>query len=110
MAFKGNTEAKAVDMLPGVVRRTLNAGDRMTLHEISIAAGAEVPMHTHPHEQTGYVSRGRVRFTVGKEDRELVPGDGYHIPGEQPHGVTALEDSICIDVFSPPRTEYLDLD
>ena len=110
MAFKQNPEAKAVDMLPGVVRRTLNAGDRMTLHEISISTGAEVPSHTHPHEQTGYVSRGRVRFTIGHEERELGPGDGYHIPGGLPHGVTALEDSICVDVFSPPRTEYLDLD
>ena len=108
MAFKKNPEAKAVDMLPGVVRRTLNAGERMTLHEISITRGSTVPLHTHPHEQTGYVSRGRVVFTIGDEERELGPGDGYHVPGEEPHMVTALEDAVCIDVFSPPRTEYLD--
>src|SRR5205823_14964794 len=98
MAFKAKREARAVDMFPGVTRRTLNAGERMTLHEITIAAGGAVPSHTHPHEQTGYVSRGRVRFTIGGEERELGPGDGYHVPGELPHPVGALEDAICIDV------------
>jgi quercetin dioxygenase-like cupin family protein len=108
MSFKSNQEAKPVEMLPGVTRRTLNAGERMTLHEIRLSPGSEVPSHTHPHEQTGYVARGRVRFTVGGEERELGPGDGYHIPGEVPHAVTALEEAVCVDVFSPPRTEYLD--
>ncbi len=106
--FKHNRDANAVEMFPGVSRRTLNAGERMTLHEITFAAGSHVPDHTHPHEQTGYVASGRVRFTVGTEVRELGSGDGYHVPGGEHHEVTALADSVCIDVFSPPRTEHLD--
>lgn len=105
--FRTNAEAAAVEMFPGVVRRTLNSGERTTLVEVTMAAGANVPAHSHPHEQAGYVSRGRVRFVIAGEPRDLVAGDGYLVPGGASHEVTALEPSVCIDVFSPVREEYL---
>jgi len=105
--FQSNAEAAAVEMFPGVTRRTLNSGDRTTLVEITLTAGAAVPAHSHPHEQTGYVSSGRVRFAIDGEVRELAAGDGYLVPGGATHEVTALEDSVCIDCFSPVREEYL---
>ena len=105
--FRSNTEATAVEMFPGVVRRTLNSGDRTTLIEVALARGAVVPAHTHPHEQTGYVASGRVRFAIDGQERELAAGDGYLIAGGLSHEVTALEDSICVDCFSPVREEYL---
>ena len=108
MTMRTNPEAKPVEMFPGVTRRTLVHGDKTSLHELHIAKDAEVPLHTHPHEQTGYVSSGRVVFQIGDEKRELHSGDAYSVPGEVPHGVIALEDSVCIDIFSPVRTEYLD--
>jgi quercetin dioxygenase-like cupin family protein len=95
-------------MFPGVVRRTLASGDRATVVEVTIAKGTAVPVHRHEHEQVGYVARGRVRFEIGGETRELVEGDSYLALSNVPHGVVALEDSIAIDIFSPPRTEYLD--
>ena len=98
--------ATAVEMFPGVVRRTLNAGDRTMLCEIELACGSVVPLHTHPHEQIGYLSRGRLRFIIGDEERELSEGDSWCVPGDVPHMVTAVEDSIAIDIFSPPREEY----
>ena len=110
MSMRNNSEATPVEMVPGVIRRTLVFGERTSLHEIQIASGAEVPLHTHPHEQTGYVASGRVVFEVGGERRELGPGDGYSVPGNVPHGVVALEDSVCVDIFSPVRTEYLEAD
>lgn len=106
--LKLNSEAKVVQMFPGVVRRTLNSGERTTLAEITLDEGAVVPHHTHPHEQIGYVSQGRVVFEVAEERRELSGGDSYLIPGNVSHQVTALEPSICIDVFSPVREEFLD--
>jgi quercetin dioxygenase-like cupin family protein len=95
-------------MFPGVVRRTLASGDRATLVEVTLAKGTTVPPHQHEHEQVGYIARGRVRFEIGGETRELVEGDSYLARSNVPHGVIALEDSIAIDIFSPPRTEYLD--
>lgn len=105
--FRASADATAVEMFPGVVRRTLNSGERTTLCEITLDAGAVVPSHTHPHEQIGYVALGRVRFAIAGETRELSAGDSYLVPSGQPHEVTALERSVCIDIFSPVREEYL---
>ena len=98
--------ANPVEMLPGVVRRTLTDGDRMMLCEIRMNEGAVVPLHTHPHEQTGYLVSGRCRFQIGDDVRELAAGDCWMVPAGAEHEATALEDSIFIDVFSPPREEY----
>ena len=106
--FKRHADAKVVEMFPGVVRRTLNSGDRTTLVEISIAKAGVVPLHTHPHEQIGYVAQGRLRFQIGDAVLDLAAGDSYCVPGGVSHGVEALEDVIAIDIFSPVREEYLD--
>jgi quercetin dioxygenase-like cupin family protein len=106
--FRKNASARSVEMFPGVIRRTLTSGERTTLVEIHIAASATVPAHSHPHEQAGYVARGRVRFRVGAETSELGAGDSYLVPSGVEHEVTALEASVCVDIFSPVREEYLD--
>ena len=95
-----------VEMLPGVVRRTLTAGERTMLIEVTLAQGAVVPSHSHPHEQIGYLASGRLLFELGDERRELSAGDSWLVPSNVPHQVTALEPSVAIDVFSPPRAEY----
>ncbi len=55
-----------VDMFPGVMRRTLTDGERLMLIEGAMDEGAIVPMHTHPHEQTGYLVSGRFLFELGE--------------------------------------------
>ena len=95
-----------VEMFEGVMRRTLNAGERTMLCEVNFARGAVVPEHTHPHEQIGYLARGRLRFVIVDEVREIAEGDSWLVPSNVPHVVTALEDSVAIDIFSPPREEY----
>jgi quercetin dioxygenase-like cupin family protein len=107
-AFKSNRQAKPVEMFPGVIRRTLSSGDRLTLCEITLDEGAAVPVHSHEHEQAGYVARGRVRFEIAGQPVDLSAGDGYVVSSNTPHGVTALEPSVVVDVFSPPREEYLE--
>ena len=98
--------ASPVEMFPGVVRRTLSDGKRLMLIEGTMDEGAVVPTHTHPHEQTGYLVSGRFLFEVGDEQRELGPGDCWLVPPDVPHKVTALEPSVFVDIFSPPREEY----
>ena len=100
------SSATPVEMFPGVVRRTMTAGDHMMLVEVRLDAGAVVPTHTHPHEQTGYLISGRCRFRLGDEEREVSSGDCWMVPGDVPHEVTALEPCLVIDIFSPPREEY----
>ncbi len=96
----------AVEMFPGVVRRTLNCGERTMLCEVELAKGSVVPLHTHPHEQIGYLASGRISFRIGDEERVLAAGDSWLVPGGAPHVVTTLEDSVAIDIFSPPREAY----
>jgi len=98
--------ASPVEMNSGVVRRTLTDGDRLMLIEVTVEKGAVVPMHTHPHEQTGYLISGRVLFELGDEKREIGPGDCWLVPSNVPHQVTALEPCLLVDIFSPPREDY----
>lgn len=103
-----NSAATAVDMVPGVVRRTLSEGAHTMLCELRLEKGSHIPAHTHPHEQTGYLASGRFRFRLGDRWMELEAGDSWCVPGDVEHEVEVLEDSVAIDVFSPPREEYRD--
>lgn len=103
-----NVDATPVEMLPGVTRRTLNEGHLTMLCELRMKKGSTIPPHTHPHEQTGYLASGRFRFRLGDEWAEFGPGDSWCVPGGVEHEVEVLEDTIAIDVFSPPRAEYRD--
>jgi len=100
------SDATPVEMLPGVTRRTLNSSEGMMLIEVVLDKGAVVPSHSHPHEQIGYLASGRLLFELGDQRRELTAGDSWLAPPNVPHQVTALEPSVAIDVFSPPREEY----
>ncbi len=95
-----------IEMFPGVVRRTLVSGERLTLVEVRLAPGSEVPEHTHPHEQAGHVASGRVSFRIGETEHALGPGDSYLIPGELPHYVQTVDAATLIEVFSPVREEF----
>lgn len=95
-------------MFPGVTRRILNVGERMMVVELFFDRDAVVPLHTHPHEQIGYLARGSMRFVIGEEERVIRQGDSWLVPSGVPHTVTALEDSVAIDVFCPPREDFLE--
>jgi quercetin dioxygenase-like cupin family protein len=105
MIFPRN-EANAVEMLPGLTRRVLATSEKMMLAEFTFQTGVTVPEHTHPHDQVGYVVSGRLRMAMGEDIRECEPGDSYHAPPGAPHSAVALEPSVVIDVFSPPREDY----
>jgi quercetin dioxygenase-like cupin family protein len=106
--LRSHDDATPVDMLPGVVRRTLNEGEHTMLCELRMEKGSSIPAHTHPHEQTGYLVSGRFRFRLGVSWMEMGPGDSWSVPGNVEHEVQVLEDTIAIDIFSPPRDEYRD--
>lgn len=106
--FVARSETKNHDPLPGVVRRQAAVGDAVQLIEYTFSKGAIVPWHCHPNEQIGMVVSGSMRMKIGNEVRAIGPGDGYVIPPGTGHGADVLEDSVVIDVFSPPRDDYRD--
>lgn len=99
-------DVNVVTAFPGVTRRTMASGDRLTLMRIEIAAGQVVPEHAHPHEQAGTVVSGIVSVRLGQTTTICVAGDAYLIPGDLPHEVTAIEDAVLIECFSPVREDY----
>ena len=105
-AYHSSTQWPSVEAVPGVFRRVLSCGDDVMVVQFDIAAGAEVPAHTHPHEQVGYVVSGRMKFRIGDEIRELGPGDGYSVPGGVTHGAEGITDCVAVDSFHPVREDY----
>jgi quercetin dioxygenase-like cupin family protein len=95
-----------VNMMPGISRRTLNYGDRTLLVELTLDSGSVIPAHSHPHEQIGYLVKGKLVFEMEGLVKEVSPGDSWVVPSAVEHKVTAMEDSIAIDVFSPVREDY----
>lgn len=102
--------ASWVQLFPGVRRRRLAASDQTYQMEVLLDAGSEVPLHQHPQEQISYVARGRLRFQVGEATFEAEAGSSVLIPGNTPHAVWPLEESLAIDTFAPPRLDYLAAD
>src|SRR5512139_3585144 len=94
-------------VLDGIERRTLVYGDKTLMTEFVLRKGAVLPRHSHPHEQTGYLVRGRIRLLIGSGEYDAEAGDSWCIPGGVEHGATALEDAVAIEVFSPVRQDYL---
>ena len=96
-----------------VIARRLFTGQRMMLAQVYLDKGAIVPWHSHENEQLTWVLEGALRFWVGTEGspdmKEMViaAGDVLYIPSNVPHKVVALEDTLDVDVFSPPREDWL---
>src|SRR6202043_192473 len=89
-AYHTSADWPEIEAVPGVFRRVLTCGDQMMVVQFTIGAGAEVPPHTHSHEQIGHVVSGRMHFRIGDEVRELGPGDGYSVSGGVTHGAVGI--------------------
>lgn len=95
------------ELIAGVRLKTLVHGARTHFTEVKFVKGAKIPTHSHPHEQTGCVVKGALRFDVDGEILIARPGDSWNLPSNVPHSAEALEDTVVIEVFSPVREDYL---
>ena len=93
--------------LMGIEQKTLVYGEKTLMTEFLLKKGSNLPRHSHPHEQTGYLVKGKIRLSIGAEEFEAQPGDSWCIPGGVEHGAEIIEDSVAIEVFSPVREDYL---
>lgn len=96
------------------IERQLFTGERMMLAHVYLEQGAIVPKHAHENEQLTWVVEGALRFRLGNEgeegyeERVVSAGEVMYIPSNAPHAAEALEDTFDVDVFSPPRQDWLD--
>jgi quercetin dioxygenase-like cupin family protein len=91
--------------------RKLITGERMMLAHVYLKKGCVVPRHQHDNEQLTYILEGALRFWIGEDEKKVVvvrAGEVLHIPSMVWHKAEALEDTLDVDVFSPPRQDWLE--
>ena len=93
------------------ISRRLIVGENMMIAHIYLDQGAVVPKHQHHNEQITYVLKGALKFLLGEDQETEVTvnaGEVLTIPSNLPHSAIALEDTLDVDVFNPPRQDWLD--
>jgi quercetin dioxygenase-like cupin family protein len=105
MAFIDINKMAARETFPGFSGKFIHASG-FTIAHWEIKAGSSAPVHTHVHEQTVDVIKGRLEMTIDGEVIVLEPGQGALIPSMVPHGARALTDVFVIDTFCPVREDY----
>ena len=105
--FQKHKENGYVPAIPGIEMKTLVHGEKTLMTEFLLKKNSLLPRHSHAHEQTGYLVKGRIRLCIGDDSFEVTPGDSWCIPGNVEHQAEILEDSVAIEVFSPVREDYL---
>ena len=105
--FKKYCDSGYRKAIEGIEQKTLVHGDKTLMVEFRLFKGATLPLHSHPHEQTGYLVKGHIRLTKGTDVHEVLPGDSWCIPGDVLHSAEIIEDSVAVEVFSPVREDYL---
>jgi len=100
-------DASVAKPMDGILRRMLACGKHCQIIEFSLTKGARIPSHKHPHEQIGFLEKGKFKITIAGKEHTLGQGDGYWVEPNIEHSVEVLEDTIEIDVFSPPREDFM---
>jgi len=90
----------------GLERRVLATNELIMLVEHVMEEGSVFPMHSHPHEQIGYLLEGKLRVICGGQEFYLEAGDSFAVAGGVEHQVFALERSIALDFITPAREDY----
>jgi unsaturated pyranuronate lyase len=109
-AFADVTTIAPQRIWAGVDGRVVH-GERLTLATVELEPDSVVPEHHHDNEQVGVLLAGSLRFRVGDEERDLLPGATWCIPADVPHQVaTGPEGAFLVEVFSPPREDWKELE
>jgi unsaturated pyranuronate lyase len=98
------------ETLKGNITRKLVTGERMMIAHVYLKKGDDVPQHSHENEQLTYILSGAMHFWFGaKGEKEMTvrAGEVVVIPSNLPHRALALEDTLDVDVFCPPRQDWL---
>jgi quercetin dioxygenase-like cupin family protein len=96
--------------LKGTITRKFISSDRLMIAHVALKKGDDVPRHSHENEQLTYLLSGAMEFWIGaKDEQNLIvrAGEVLVIPSNIPHRALALEDTLDVDVFNPPRQDWL---
>jgi len=97
----------ALEPLNPLIERQLIVGDNLMLARVLLKKGALVPIHSHLNEQVTYVLEGALKFLIQGREIVVATGEVLTIPAGMPHEAVALEDTVDLDVFTPPRVDWM---
>lgn len=107
MFYSFPDDYKEKELAPGCITR-ITWGQNIMISILGIQPNSEVPIHSHPSEQFGFILDGEIETTVGDETKIIKKGDAYHALSNVLHGgKTHSEKVVILDVFSPPREDYM---
>jgi quercetin dioxygenase-like cupin family protein len=90
-----------------LIDREMLVGDKIMLARVLMKKGAHVPLHQHHNEQVTYILEGALKFAIDGKEIVVRAGEVLCIPSNMPHEAWALEDTVDLDVFDPPREDWL---
>lgn len=96
-----------VEAMSRHLSRQFITGERTMLARVLLKKGCIVPEHQHENEQLAYILEGALRFTIAGRERIVRAGEVLVIPSNIPHSAEALEDTIDLDIFTPPRADWI---
>ena len=99
-----------LEQVSPLLSRKLLTGQRMMLAQVFLKKGWVVPRHQHENEQYTYILEGGLRFWIGEDEKQVIDvmaGEVLHIPSMVWHKAEALEDTLDLDVFDPPRQDWI---
>lgn len=100
-------EEVPVEIVNPLIERQFVVGDQVMVAKLLLRKGCVVPMHSHVNEQITNILSGALQFTINGKDITVRPGEYLCIPPNVPHTALALEDTIDIDIFTPPREDWI---
>ena len=92
--------------MEGIQIKTLVLGEATLMTKFKLSKNALVPRHSHPYEQTGYLISGTIVLHIEEKKYEMKKGDSWCIHKNISHQADVVEDSIVLEIFSPPREDY----
>jgi len=95
------------EKLNPLIDREMVVGDKIMLARVLMKKGAHVPQHHHHNEQVTYILEGALKFAIDGKEIVVRAGEVLCIPAHMPHEAWALEDTVDLDVFTPPREDWL---
>ena len=100
-------ESVSLEDLNPLLQRQFVVGDGIMLARVLLKKGCVVPTHSHHNEQITYILEGALKFEIEGKEIVVSAGEVLCIPPHLPHKATALEDTVDLDVFNPPRADWM---
>ncbi|WP_263383224.1 cupin domain-containing protein [Granulicella arctica] len=103
-------DAIPVEAMSSHIGRQFITGQNVMIARVLLAKDAHVPMHSHLNEQVAYILSGALKFIIDGQEMIVRAGEVLCIPPHLPHEAFALEDTVDLDIFNPPRQDWIDRD